>query len=397
MSGEGQAETRANRRPGSGGEGFAAAEVATPQGGGWGGVSSAPPLTNARAPSPLARVECRRCGHTSSSGDRFCADCGAALDGGSGSDAGGDRGVAHTLASIEDELQGPRPTEVPRPASMRPAAPDLSLPAREARCPECHATNSAQSLYCMACGHGLGGERPPEAPRFVGPAPRVGLPAAGARPAYLAVVTQDGLTGETHRLEEDWTDIGREEGAIRLASDPTVCPRHARIHQRGGQYFLQDLGSVNGVYLRLRQPTPLTDGDLLLLGAEVLRFHLVSHAEQGLLTARERGTEIFGSPKLPRYACLFERTVEGVTRNVFYITRNETVIGRESGDIVFTFDSFMSRRHAALRRDPQSGQFTLRDLGSSNGTYLAIRAEVPLADGEHVRIGQHLFRFGFGS
>jgi pSer/pThr/pTyr-binding forkhead associated (FHA) protein len=285
---------------------------------------------------------------------------------------------------------------------MRPLAPDLNLPTRDQRCPECSTKNPVESQYCASCGHGLGTQRPPRpstSPESqAGGAQATVLPAAGsAQNAYLAVITQDGLTGETYRLERECTDIGREEGEIRLGSDRSVCPRHARIVNRAGQFYVQDLGSVNGVYLRLRQPAALTDGDLLLLGAEVLRFRLVSHAEQGLQTAVERGTEVYGTPRLPRYACLYERTVEGVNRNVLYITRNETVIGRESGDIVFTGDSFMSRRHAALRRDPVSGQFTLRDLGSSNGTYLAIRGEVPLSDGENVRVGQHLFRFGFGS
>jgi pSer/pThr/pTyr-binding forkhead associated (FHA) protein len=72
--------------------------------------------------------------------------------------------------------------------------------------------------------------------------------------------------------------------------------------------------------------------------------------------------------------------------------RDETVIGRESGDIVFTSDPFMSRQHAAISRDPYEATFTLRDLGSSNGTYLAIRGEVTLQNGDHLRIGQHLFR-----
>jgi pSer/pThr/pTyr-binding forkhead associated (FHA) protein len=94
---------------------------------------------------------------------------------------------------------------------------------------------------------------------------------------------------------------------------------------------------------------------------------------------------------------LCERTVEGVYRNVFYISSDETVVGREFGDLVFTADSFMSRRHAAIHRDPTAGTFTLRDLGSSNGTYLAIRGEVELREGDHLRVGQHLFRFGFGS
>jgi pSer/pThr/pTyr-binding forkhead associated (FHA) protein len=411
-------------------------------------------LTNGRLASPLVSVECRRCGHNSSSGARFCPDCGNALEPpvlaparpnlGNASAAGSTqyggisplaglpdkppvvraapsevsepeplepeplepeagRPIAHTLASIADELLRPAEGAGGRPASMRPVAPELNLPARETRCPECSTKNPSHSLYCAACGHGLGSDRPsrPTASPTgqVSGSHRAVLPAAsaGAQNAYLAVITQDGLTGETHRLEHECTDIGRDEGAIRLSSDRSVCPRHARIVNRAGQYYLQDLGSVNGVYVRLRQPAALADGDLLLLGAEVLRFRLVSHAEQGLQAASERGTEVYGAPRLPRYACLYERTVEGVNRNVLYITRNETVIGRESGDIVFTADSFMSRRHAALRRDPVTGHFSLRDLGSSNGTYLAIRGEVPLSDGENVRVGQHLFRFGFGS
>jgi pSer/pThr/pTyr-binding forkhead associated (FHA) protein len=94
---------------------------------------------------------------------------------------------------------------------------------------------------------------------------------------------------------------------------------------------------------------------------------------------------------------LCERTVEGVYRNVFYISADETVVGREVGDLVFTADSFMSRRHAAIHRDPAAGTFALRELGSSYGTYLAIRGEVELREGDHLRVGQHLFRFGFGS
>jgi pSer/pThr/pTyr-binding forkhead associated (FHA) protein len=84
--------------------------------------------------------------------------------------------------------------------------------------------------------------------------------------------------------------------------------------------------------------------------------------------------------------------VEGATRDVFYLGRDETVIGRESGDLVFTNDPFMSRRHAVFLRDPATNAFLLQDLGSSNGTYLAIRGEHELAHGDHVRIGQHLFR-----
>jgi pSer/pThr/pTyr-binding forkhead associated (FHA) protein len=52
----------------------------------------------------------------------------------------------------------------------------------------------------------------------------------------------------------------------------------------------------------------------------------------------------------------------------------------------------MSRRHASVDRELASGTFSLRDLGSSNGTFLAIRGERELVSGDYLRVGQHLFR-----
>jgi pSer/pThr/pTyr-binding forkhead associated (FHA) protein len=218
-------------------------------------------------------------------------------------------------------------------------------------------------------------------------------PTQGRGAARLVVITQDGTPGRTFDVADSQVDIGREEGGIVLPNDPYVSPRHARLRrQSGGQFTLRDLGSVNGVYVRVRRAEKLEHGDLVLVGLEVLRFEVVSEAERTLGPALERGTQVFGSPASTRHARLCQRTIEGVTRDVHSLYRDETVIGRESGDIVFTSDPFMSRQHAAIARDPYEGTFTLRDLGSSNGTYLAIRSEVTLQNGDHLRIGQHLFR-----
>jgi pSer/pThr/pTyr-binding forkhead associated (FHA) protein len=155
---------------------------------------------------------------------------------------------------------------------------------------------------------------------------------------------------------------------------------------------LRDLDSTNGVYVQIRKPHLLQDGDLLLLGLEVLQFQTVNHAERGLGHASQHGTLLFGSPLASRRARLCQRTVEGVTRDVYHLFRDETVIGREVGDIVFTADPFLSRRHAAIRRNALTGDFSLVDLDSSNGTFLAIRGDVSLVHGDLVRIGQQLFR-----
>ncbi len=251
--------------------------------------------------------------------------------------------------------------------------------------------------YCQYCGRRLpeleaAPARPsvrPEAARPPSVRPPLASPTASAK---LVVIAQDGSRGREYDLKTEQADIGRLEGDILLPNDPYVSPRHARLVRRGDQWLVIDLASVNGVFVRLTAPHRLDDGDLILVGLEVVRFEAVSDAEKGLMPAVERGVRLFGSPAATRYARLLQRTVEGVTRDVYYLTRPETVLGRESGDVVFTADPFMSRRHAAIEHQPGGQGFWLKDLNSSNGTFTAIRGERLLTSGDHVRIGQHLFR-----
>jgi pSer/pThr/pTyr-binding forkhead associated (FHA) protein len=211
----------------------------------------------------------------------------------------------------------------------------------------------------------------------------------------LVVLVEDGTEGRAYDLTSNQVDIGRSEGDVLLRDDEYVSPRHARLVRIDGRWHVRDLGSTNGVYARTRGRQPLESGDLILLGLQVLQFHPVSEAERNQGSALrqgavQHGTRLFGSKPVRRLARLEQRTIEGVVADVYHLFRDETVIGREVGDIVFTSDPFLSRKHATIRRI--EGVFTVEDLGSSNGTYLAIRGEVPLEDGDRIRVGQHLFR-----
>jgi pSer/pThr/pTyr-binding forkhead associated (FHA) protein len=262
-------------------------------------------------------------------------------------------------------------------------------------CARCHGSNPGNTSFCQYCGAKLRAE-PPGPGQASHTTNRGQHGAPEEPPARLVVIAQDGTPGAEHPIVGSEVSIGRSEGSVSLSADPYVSPHHMKITRHNGRFFVRDLESVNGVYLRLRGSEPLRHGDLVLMGLEVLRFELVSDAEKRLGPATERGARVFGSPAVPRYARLSQHTVEGVSRDVYYLTRDETVIGRESGDVVFTSDPFMSRRHASLSRDPETGVFSLRDLGSSNGTYLAIRGEHEITHGDHLRIGQHLFRLEVG-
>jgi pSer/pThr/pTyr-binding forkhead associated (FHA) protein len=278
-----------------------------------------------------------------------------------------------------------RPAPLP---SRAPAGPDARTDAPPSRrvvsaassCWRCGARVPEEAMFCQSCGANL-----------TAATARPAQPAAVAPRARLIVIAQDGSAGHEYSIESGQIEIGRESPSVRLDGDVYACPRHARIYWKGDRFWVADLGSVNGVYARLTEPERLHHGDLLLVGLEVLRFELVAPGEATPPPAVERGTRLFGSPSSPRYARLVERTVEGITRNVFYLSKLITTLGRETGDVVFTDDPFMSRQHAALSRQ-EDGTFVVKDLGSSNGTFIAIRDERPLPDGGHVRIGQHLFR-----
>jgi hypothetical protein len=71
--------------------------------------------------------------------------------------------------------------------------------------------------------------------------------------------------------------------------------------------------------------------------------------------------------------------------------KDDTAIGRNSGDITFPHDGFMSGRHARVIR--RGGSFFLVDESSRNGTFIKIKGEVELKSGDMVLIGRQLFRF----
>jgi pSer/pThr/pTyr-binding forkhead associated (FHA) protein len=209
----------------------------------------------------------------------------------------------------------------------------------------------------------------------------------------LVTILKDGSEGPVYRLTNTVTDIGRYEGNITLPADPYLSARHARIQRRGDRHYLRDLGSVNGIFHRIREPVELHHGDVVLVGQQVLRIEVLTDGEVSLGPVMHYGVMLFGTPEQPRVARLVQLTSEGIPRDMFHLYRDETVVGRESGDIVFTDDVFLSRRHVAFRLDRAQRRVIVRDLGSSNGTLVLFRGEREVVDGDVFRIGHHLFRF----
>ncbi|MBE3588964.1 MAG: FHA domain-containing protein [Thermoanaerobacteraceae bacterium] len=69
--------------------------------------------------------------------------------------------------------------------------------------------------------------------------------------------------------------LGRGEKNDLVILDPFSSQEHALVYMRNDQYWVQDLGSLNGTYLnevRLERPTVLADGDRLRIGGVTFQF-----------------------------------------------------------------------------------------------------------------------------
>ena len=103
------------------------------------------------------------------------------------------------------------------------------------------------------------------------------------------VITRGGTVGKEFVLEAAGeTQVGRwdpDGGAfpeIDLTSDDPeakISRKHARIYIQEGEYYLEDLGSLNGTYVnrgpRLLPGSPqlLSNGDEIVMGKTFFKFH----------------------------------------------------------------------------------------------------------------------------
>ncbi|TLM97865.1 MAG: FHA domain-containing protein, partial [Actinobacteria bacterium] len=89
------------------------------------------------------------------------------------------------------------------------------------------------------------------------------------------------------------------------------------------------------------------------------------------------------------------RAVSGaVSGRSWRLPAGEVKIGRDATNLVAVEDAKASREHARIRY--ADGVYTLSDLGSSNGTFVnerQISGQVPLSDGDMIRIGNTTLSF----
>ena len=233
-------------------------------------------------------------------------------------------------------------------------------------CPSCGVSNPPGSDTCAGCGVSLS-------------------PSPAARPrVLLRVVRADGGAESVLPMRGEVMTAGTS-GDLQLPDDPFIAPVQIRFFFSGGRLAVEDAGGGNGVFARLRSERELPVGGELRLGRQRLLLEVVPPA-----VPAEDGTVAWGSPD-PGYRLRIIQLLEGGTRGAaFPLREGDNLLGRETGDIAFPTDGFVSGRHAVLKA--RGERLVVRDVGSSNGTFLRLTNAVFVASGDQFLVGRELLR-----
>lgn len=147
-------------------------------------------------------------------------------------------------------------------------------------CPECGFVNTEGANYCQKCGAFLGPEAPGEPTTATyrvgetGEIEAVDIEEVVAQGAALVIRAGGGRVGESFALEGERMTIGRNPDSGVFLDDVTVSRDHAVLVRRGGEWHLDDLGSLNGTYVNRQRVDSrrLEDGDELQIGKYKLTY-----------------------------------------------------------------------------------------------------------------------------
>ena len=114
--------------------------------------------------------------------------------------------------------------------------------------------------------------------------PALAMPTGGAAketrhsrrhaPLNLRIIEPSELAGQIFSLGEELT-VGRAAGCQVTLDDTFASQIHARVFQRDGSFYVEDLGSTNGTWLnreKVTGPLVMRRGDHLQVGNTVMEL-----------------------------------------------------------------------------------------------------------------------------
>ena len=120
-----------------------------------------------------------------------------------------------------------------------------------------------------------------------------------------------------------------------------------------------------------------------------------------MIDTRRQPLTTFGPISFPtqgkKYGCLLKIFPMDLNSGLLSLGDKTLLIGREDYCGILINEDSVSRSHAEVRYDEESGEYLLVDLCSTNGSYLNDQhlkdQSHPLKSGDTIRVGSHVFKY----
>lgn len=220
--------------------------------------------------------------------------------------------------------------------------------------------------------------------------------------ALLVAADDFGTAGETFRLRQSSTTVGREGTDIQIAHDALMSRHHATIDRKqtttGYTWSIKDSKSQNGTFARVQRIT-LRDDKEFILGATRYAFRTPSpgrgvaqesEGSEQVATTMQWNTVSEESMKSAA-PLLIELAPDGSEKRSIRLEQGRMVLGRDPSSDFRMNDEYADARHARLSIDHDRG-IVLEDLNSMNGLWVRIE-RLRLTENCDLLMGEQKFRF----
>ena len=228
------------------------------------------------------------------------------------------------------------------------------------------------------------------------------------------------------KITSSRTIIGRGEADLQI-QDPKISEEHAAIGYIDGIFFILDIKSKNGTFVNGEKiiEKVLHDGDEIRLGLKPLRFNVKGKLHEEAtgrwdksrvsvpkileMIIDKKGSGKFDDPTRIIMDGETKHTHKASLRHIFFevtggtdkgkkfnFLQKEIVLGRSRGDLPVK-DPDVSKNHAEIVLY-DSDQIFIRDLGSTNGTFVGEEKvdRKQLKNGDIITLGSTTLEIIFG-
>ena len=169
---------------------------------------------------------------------------------------------------------------------------------------------------------------------------------------------------QSHKISAKGSKIGRNSSNEIVIFDESVSRYHAQIFYKNEIFYLSDIGSTTGTFIKIEEPIRLQENMIIEIGS----FQLIIKNIEILKNSDDSVNEEESKISLEIY-----ESAEEVVLKTFNLFHGSSIGRKTNNFLCFNEDLHMSNLHC--RVNLVGNNFIFEDLASTNGSWLRLSKE----------------------